>query len=466
MSRYKHVYQEIEDFPLYETVTKLNAHVDDVRRLPDMLRQAFREAVSGGPGPVHLELQGLAGTVLGGELELDAAAGPMAEEAYAFAPPFRPVADEASIRRALELLAAAERPVIVAGGGVQYSRASGELTELARRLGVPVATSLNAKGTIDETDPLAVGVVGSYSRASANRTVGQADLVFFIGSHTGSQVTDNWRLPAMGTPVIQLDIDPRELGRNYPNTVSLHGDVKATLRRMIELAPASGGHQEWLATAAGFVADFRRDQEARLSSNASPIRPERLCRELTELLPDDAILLSDTGHSGIWTGSLIDLRPGQKFLRCAGTLGWALPAALGAKCAAPDRPVVCWTGDGGLYYHLAELETAARNGINAVIVVNNNRSLSQDMKIFQSSWGGKDKITAAGDKMWMFDEVNLANVAAGLGCASYRVESADEIGSAIKSALAAGRPALVDVVTDVEVLPDPPFGGRDFYSNS
>ncbi len=122
------------------------------------------------------------------------------------------------------------------------------------------------------------------------------------------------------------------------------------------------------------------------------------------------------------------MRPGQRFLRCAGTLGWALPAAIGAKCAVPDRPVVCWTGDGGLYYHLAELETAARNGINVVIVVNNNRSLSQDMKIFQNSWGGADKITSAGDKMWMFDEVNLANVAAGLGCASYRVESPAEIG--------------------------------------
>ena len=466
LSRYRHVYQEIEDFPLYETVTKLNAHVDDVRRLPDMLRQAFREAVSGGPGPVHLEIQGLAAQILGADLELDAAAGPLAEEAFAFAPPFRPVAEDSAIRRALELLAGASRPVFVAGGGVHYSGASAELTELARRLGVPVATSLNAKGSIAETDPLAVGVVGSYSRESANRAVAQADLVFFIGSHTGSQVTDNWRLPAIGTPVIQLDIDPRELGRNYPNAVGLHGDVKATLRRMIELAPDEAGHADWRSTVAGFVASFRAAQEPRFTSDASPIRPERLCRELTELLPDDAILLSDTGHSGIWTGSLIDLRPGQTFLRCAGTLGWALPATLGAKCAAPDRPVVGFTGDGGLYYHLAELETAARNNINAVIVVNNNRSLSQDMKIFQSSWGGEDKITAAGDKMWKFDDVNLAEVAAQLGCASFRVESADEIGDAIKSALSAGRPALVDVVTDVEVLPDPPFGGRDFYSNS
>lgn len=466
LSRYRHVYQEIEDFPLYETLTKFNAHVDDVRRLPDMLRQAFREAVSGAPGPVHLEIQGLAAETLGADLEIDGAAGPLAEEAFTVVPPFRPVADDASVRRALDLLAAAERPVIVAGGGVQCSGAGAELTELAHRLGIPVATSLNAKGTIAETDSHAVGVVGSYSRASANRTVGNADLVFFVGSHTGSQVTDNWRLPAIGSRVIQLDIDPAELGRNYPNAVSLHGDAQATLGRMLSLAGGSPGHASWLEMSAGYVGEFRRSQETRLASDARPIRPERLCRELTELLPDDAILLSDTGHSGIWTGGLIDLRPGQKYLRCAGTLGWALPAALGAKCAFPDRPVVAWTGDGGLYYHLAELETAVRNGINAVIVVNNNRSLSQDMEIFRRSWGGKDKITAVGDKMWMFDDVNLANVAADLGCASFRVESPNDIAVAVKSALEAGRPALVDVVTDVEALPDPPFGGRDFYASS
>jgi acetolactate synthase-1/2/3 large subunit len=176
-------------------------------------------------------------------------------------------------------------------------------------------------------------------------------------------------------------------------------------------------------------------------------------------LPDDGILVSDTGHAGIWTGSMIDLRPGQSFLRCAGSLGWAFPASLGAKCAQPDRSVVCFTGDGGLYYHLAELETAARYGINAVIVVNNNRSLSQDKKVFRSAWDGSTR----GDPMWVFQDIDLARVAADLGCASFRVTSASEIGSALQAGLEMDRPVVIDVVTDIGAFPDPPFGGRDFY---
>lgn len=459
-SRYRHVYQEIEDFPMYESVTKFNAHIDDVGRLPDLLRQAFREATSGAPGPVHLEIQGIQADLLANELGIDDTTGPLAEPRFAQVPAFRPVPEDALVRQALELLSTARRPVIVAGGGVVWSDAAGELVELARLLMVPVATSLNGKASIDETDPLAVGVVGSYSRASANQAVGEADLVFFIGSHTGSQVTDQWRLPTFGTPVIQLDIEPRELGRNYPNAVSLNGDAKTTLRRMIELGQAVSDRHEWLDTVAGHVHAWRTSQRSRLESSDEPIRPERLCNEITQSLPDDGILVSDTGHAGIWTGSMIDLRPGQSFLRCAGSLGWAFPASLGAKCAQPERSVVCFTGDGGFYYHLAELETAARCGINAVIVVNNNRSLSQDMQVFRREWNGSPR----SDPMWVFNDIDLSQVASELGCASIRVTSPDEVGSAIKDALELDRPVIVDVVTDIHALPDPPFGGRDFYA--
>jgi acetolactate synthase I/II/III large subunit len=465
LTRYRHVYQEIEDFTLYDPVTKFNAHVDDVRRLPDLLRQAFREATSGAPAPVHLELQGIQGDILADEFDVDATAGPLAEPRFAAVPPFRPEADGPSLSAALAALAGAARPIIVAGGGVVASGAGTEVVELARRLTVPVATSLNGKGVIAETDPLAVGVVGSYSRASANRAVAEADLVFFVGSHTGSQVTDNWRLPTIGSRVIQLDIDPAELGRNYPNEVSLNGDARAILRQLLErAAELPTPDRPWLAQVRSYVADWRRAQESKMQSVQVPIRPERLCAELTDFLPDDAILLSDTGHSGIWTGSMIDLQTGQRYLRSAGTLGWALPATLGAKCACPDRPVIGFTGDGVLYYHLAELETAVRHGINAVIVVNDNRSLSQDMRVFRRSWDGQP--TAHADRLWKFETVDLSVVAEQFGCASYRVEKPGDVKGALQAAVEAGRPALVDVVTETEALPDPPYGGRDFYATS
>jgi acetolactate synthase-1/2/3 large subunit len=179
------------------------------------------------------------------------------------------------------------------------------------------------------------------------------------------------------------------------------------------------------------------------------MRPERICKEVEAFLPSNAILVSDTGHSGFWTGAHIELRPGQTFLRAAGSLGWALPAALGAKCARPDRPVVCFTGDGGFYYHMAELETAGRYGINAVIVVNDNHSLNQETDIFAQAYGGQQN---ASFEMWKFQDLDLAKVANALGCFGERVEKPEGIRPALERAVASGRPAVVDVVSDINVL--------------
>jgi acetolactate synthase-1/2/3 large subunit len=158
------------------------------------------------------------------------------EPPFTHVPPFRSEPEMAMVRDALRLLGEARRPVIVAGGGVASSQAQREVVELAERLSIPVATSLNAKGTIPDQHPLSVGVCGTYSRWCANRVVAEADLVFFIGSHTGSQVTTEWQIPRMGTPVMQLDIDPAELGRSYPIQVGLQGDARASLRKMIAAA--------------------------------------------------------------------------------------------------------------------------------------------------------------------------------------------------------------------------------------
>ena len=152
-----------------------------------------------------------------------------------------------------------------------------------------------------------------------------------------------------------------------------------TLQRITSALQEVSQWSDWGEQVREWVKEWRAEYEPLLISNAVPIRPERICRELQEALPSDALLISDTGHAGGWTGTMIDLNhPDQRYLRCAGSLGWAFPAALGAKCALPDRPVVCFTGDGGFWYHLAEMETAVRCGINTVTVINNNRSLNQD----------------------------------------------------------------------------------------
>src|SRR5438034_747936 len=242
-SRYKHVYQEIEDFPMWESVTKANFHVDALERFPDLLRQAFRAATSGAPGPVHLEMAGTHAQVLESEADLV----PLWEERFMKVPAFRPEPEPDAVRAAARVLAGAERPVIIAGGGVIWSGAEAELVGLAELLQIPVATSLNAKAALPDDHPLNVGVPGTYSRWCANQVVSEADLVFFIGSHAGGQVTTNWQVPKPGLAAIQLDIDPEELGRNYPLNTALLGDAKATLQKLIASAPATSGRQPWLA---------------------------------------------------------------------------------------------------------------------------------------------------------------------------------------------------------------------------
>src|SRR6266849_2996949 len=231
-TKFRRVYQEVDDVPAFESVTKFNATVDDVARFPDMVRQAFRVAVSGTPGPVHLQFRGNEGQIDAEEAEME----PLCEPQFSRVPPFRPEPDQASMMAALGALQAAERPVIVAGGGVRTSGAQAGVVALAEALQIPVATSLNGKDTIPGPHPLSVGVVGSYSRESANRVVNRADLVCFIGSEAGGMTTHFWAVPPIGTPAIQIDINPEALGRNYPLLAAVEGDAEVTLARMLAAA--------------------------------------------------------------------------------------------------------------------------------------------------------------------------------------------------------------------------------------
>jgi acetolactate synthase-1/2/3 large subunit len=301
--------------------------------------------------------------------------------------------------------------------------------------------------------------------------VARADAVLFVGSHCGSQVTDGWRLPSAGkAKIVQLDIDPEELGRNYPNDVSLLGDARTVLEQVKrELATRANGADEqpranaaWLEDCRSTSARWRRRAAKRWHDDSVPMRPERLCQALSSALPDDAVLVVDTGHAGIWAASMIDMRPPQSFLRSAGSLGWALPAAIGAKCGAMERPVVGFTGDGGFYYHLAELETAKRLGLPVVIVVNDNRSFSQDFEVFNNAYDGSQ--TSQGRSMWWFEDVDLAQVAASFGWEAERIERPGGLDAALSKAITAGRPVLLDVVTDPMALAEPPFGGRSYYA--
>jgi acetolactate synthase-1/2/3 large subunit len=183
-----------------------------------------------------------------------------------------------------------------------------------------------------------------------------------------------------------------------------------------------------------------------------PIRPERICKEITDALPPNGVVVSDTGHAGMWTSQMIDLKhPGQRYIRCAGSLGWGLPGAMGVKCALPDQPVLCFTGDGGMYYHLSELETALRYGINLVVLVNNNGALSQEYPSLNRNYDGK--MHGQSDDLWRFHkDFSFAKVAEAMGCAAFRVEQPGELKGVLEKAFAMNKPVVVEVMSDVELM--------------
>jgi acetolactate synthase-1/2/3 large subunit len=187
---------------------------------------------------------------------------------------------------------------------------------------------------------------------------------------------------------------------------------------------------------------------ALVEKNTAPIAVERLCAEVTRALPGDGVLVADTGYSGIWTGTMIDLNgAGQTYLRAAGSLGWAFPASLGATCAAGPRRVVCFTGDGGFYYHLAELETARRCGIPVTVVVNNNSGFGQNLTGVRRISGNRP---GRGEELIRFGPTDFTAVAKSFGVHGIRVEQPADIAPALRQAIAAEEPVVVDVVTDLE----------------
>jgi acetolactate synthase-1/2/3 large subunit len=444
-------YQECDDYPTFSQYTKANFQVDITERLPDLMRQAFREATSGTPGPVNLQLAGRADW-LKGDIEYESADLELVvEKSFTSVPAYRPAPEMEKVRAAAQRLQRAQRPVMVVGGGARWSGAAAECLKVAEVLSIPVATALNAYSLVPENHPLYVGVPGTYSRTCANKVLKGADLIFFVGSQTGGMLTHFYQLVSPTTEVIQMGIDPSDLGRNYPNSVSLVGDAKTALQALLgELTPGVK-RDAWLAEVKALVDEWRAEVEPLRSCETVPMRPERLWQELSDWVPDDAVVVCDTGHAGMWSAQQLWMNSTRwDFLRAAGSLGWAFPASLGAKCAVPDRPVICITGDGGFWYHMQELETAVRCGIPTVTVINNNNSLSQETGVFYRAYEGKP--SAQQGEMWYYSKVNFADFARTMGAVGFHVEKPSELRPALDQALACGRPAVVDVQSDIKIL--------------
>jgi acetolactate synthase-1/2/3 large subunit len=424
-------YQECYEMKYFEQTCKFNADVTDVSRLGEYMRTAIQVAVSGCPGPTHISMHtDMADTIV----QMPEIYG---NEMFSKIPPFRPRAETERVVDAVKLLVKARNPVIICGSGVHLSGAYDEVRALAELLMIPVVTNPNGKGCFPEEHPLYMGVMGTYGRSITNDIVREADLIFLLGTRAGRMQMEEFTSPPPRTlKIIHLDIEPVAIGRNYKPDVALVGDAKATLQELLAalktliVKPRAKGEQlEEL---------FKRVKEyessvTQLNSDAVPIKPQRLIKEISKFLRPGDIVVSDTGNMLSWTIRFLKLKEtGNVFLPAGGTLGSSFALAIGASFAVKkDQRVIHMTGDGGMGYNLMDLETARRyNDQRApmVTVVNNNSVL--------------------GSEAFPFTELNYAKIAEGFGCYGIRVERPGEIGEALKMALNSGKPAIVDVVTD------------------
>lgn len=442
--QYRNSYQEVEHGPLFTPVTKFHAQMEVIEQMPHLIRQAFREATTGSPRPVHLDIAGFTGDAITpheADFPVDV------DQVHTRFPAFRPAPDPAVIAQAVAAIAKSKQPVIIGDRGVVIAGADLALRAFGEKIQAPITTTLDAKSTMIETDTLFRGMAGLYGRTCTNRMIDQADLVIYVGSNTSDHTTGGWKLPRSGTPIIQIDIDPVELGRNYPNTIGILSDVGKGLEALTANATRVE-RTEWLASSKQLVDAWWQEQMPELTRDEVPMRPQRLCRLLTEVLPEDAILVADTGYSALWSGNLVELHHrNQTFMRAAGSLGWSFPAAIGAKAAAPERTVVCFTGDGGFAYHLPELETARRWGLNTITIVNNNHCLSQGVKNLNIAYSHREE-EGRKSECYVYRETDFAKVAQSFDCFGITVERPEDFKAAFAAALASNLPAVIDVKTE------------------
>lgn len=453
-TKYKFEYQELESVPMFLTCTKWCGELPAPQRVADVLRTAVRTAVSGTPGPAYLTIP-----MDWYRRELDPAPEIYAEPAFARVAATRAAPATEDIERIVEALATAKRPVLLAGGGVLLSQAWEEMTAVAEALDVPVVTSISGKGSISENHPLAVGVGGRYSRKVANDVLNGCDLCIVVGSRLGSMGTDTFKSPAPETRIIHIDCDANVLGRTYREELSILGDAKLTLSSLRQAlgdgarSDKSRGWREWTETARRSVAGWREKVRERASERVvdGRLNPIFVLSVLNDLLAEDDVVVADTGYMAAWSGTLLDQKtPGRKTLRAAGSLGWAFPAALGAKLAVgPSCRVFCLMGDGGMGYHLADLETALRIDTPVVTIVMNNAAFGFSYDVQRYLHPQSERLPDATD----FLDLDFASIARSFGAHGERVTDPDEFLPALRRAVDSGRPAIIDCAVSKNVTP-------------
>lgn len=449
----KGVLTELDQEALFTPLTKWSTRIKRASKTPEIIARAFRIATSGRPGAVQI-------TLPHDILEEEVQPFPLnaADECRTY-PAYRTRPDPRAVEKAADLLLHAEDPVMIAGGGAVISQAWPEITQLAEALTMPVGTSINGKGSIAEDHPLSIGVVGGNgARDYANRFVDSADLVLYVGCKTDSVTTVNWTLPspASGVTIIHVDVDPKEIGNNYPTTVGLVGDAKLALADLLEALSARGRARDPRKARLDAISTeaehwWQKAQEKMLSDSV-PIKPQRVMRELIDALPSDSIIVSDAGTGTPFTSAFYRSPAGRYVVipRGHGGLGYAIPGVVGAKLARPEATVVGLMGDGSFGMSAGELETIARLALPVTILQFNNSCFGW-IKTLQKLYYDSRYVSVD-----FSSDTDHAVIARGFGLRGVRIEQPEDLSGAIREALESGKPTFIDVITESEETEIPP----------
>ena len=432
--------QEADHVSLFRTLTKWSLLVTDPSRIPEAMREAFRRALAGCPGPVHLDFTR--------EILADATIEYPRQAPSQYRAMGRVRGDGALVAEAATCLKEAERPVIWTGRGVLASVAMQEVVELAELLEAPMISTYNGIGSFPGDHRLAFGARSRHGTSMSEQIVAESDLLLVVGNSLNAASTSRWS-QQLTENLIQIDIDPTNVGRHYPFRVGIAGDAGAVLSEIASIVKGNSISGDRLQQRRGYIDELRsRHDEWRCQvfreeySEATPIKPQQCMRELQRHLPRDSVIVGGAGNPGIWTHLLDIYEPGNYMKPVGfGNMGFALPAAIGAKLAFPDRCVVCVIGDGSLGMCLTEIETAVREQAPVVIVVLNNLSYGnikqEQLVYFGPRYIGVD-----------FSDIGFAEVARGLGADGCRVEKPTDLAAAIESAVGNGKTCLIDVLID------------------
>lgn len=440
---WKNMTQECRQVEILRPAVKELIRVEMTSRIPELVRRAFAVATSGRPGPVLLDVPE---DVCHGTHDF-AAEQFVIDEATLSAPARRIRPDRDETERATRLIAKAKRPLLLVGGGIHLSAAWDALIKFAEAQSIPVAHTMSGKGGIACTSLLNAGLFGRYSRI-ANDLIEASDCLIVVGCKLGEIATKRFALPPAHIPVIHLDIVAEEIGRCVPAEIALWGDARAGLEDLLASLSDSGkaarsARADYVAEIAPRMKKWEDEAAPRLNSRDRPVHMARLCRELNKTLPADAILVADGGFAGHWTGLLYDTkRAGRHYVPDRGfaSIGYGLPGGMGASFAAPDRPVIAISGDGGFNMTLGELETARRARCGLTVIVVNNAASGYVKALQHAMMGGRYQ---SADLV----EMDYAAIARTMGCSGIRVEDPETLAPALRQGMEErDRPTVIDVV--------------------